>query len=157
MRWSGYPPDKLHQVLLESKVAAGPSGKGKAKETDASWVSISSSEDAATGLPRVVYEIKADSDRLEPRLRLLVNSSEEKSSLLPLQSITTLDNVSNATVDSPDEASLQPVDDSPEARPSSSEAGTSHDPPSSETIPADASEQVIEISCVDVALLYALS
>lgn len=99
----GYPPDKLHHVLLEAKAAADPSGKGKRRETDASWVQISSSEDATTGLPRVVYEIKADSDRLEPRLRLLVNASEEKSSELPLSSVTSLESVSSASLGTLDE------------------------------------------------------
>ena len=99
----GYPPDKLHHVLLESKTAADPSGKGKRKETDTSWVQISSSQDATTGLPRVVYEIKADSDRLEPRLRLLVNSPKEHTSELPLSSVTSLENASSSSIGSLDE------------------------------------------------------
>ena len=51
--------------------------KGKAKETDSSWVEIGSSQDA-TGLPKVIYEINSDSDHFEPRLRLIVSSAEEE-------------------------------------------------------------------------------
>lgn len=83
----GFSPDVLQQVLLESKPREGGSmdakGKGRAFEvdgppasssTDSSWRPVTSSQDAATGLPRVVYEINTDSDKLEPRLRLLVNT-----------------------------------------------------------------------------------
>ncbi|GJE87004.1 SPX domain-containing protein [Phanerochaete sordida] len=106
----GYPPDKLHQVLLESKSAQDPSGKGKAKESDAAWVPISSKEDN-TGYPRVVYEIKADSDRLEPRLRLLVNSSDTHTAELPLQSIAALENAELHSLDSPPETPPEPAEE----------------------------------------------
>ena len=146
---TGYPPDKLHQVLLESKAAADPTSKGKAKETDPSWVPISSSEDAATGLPRVVYEIKADSDRLEPRLRLLVNSSEDKSSLLPLSSITALENVSSSSLNGLDDTSAEPGEDGTalrEGSPSTSSADVATE--REQSVMMEGSEQVIELSCV---------
>jgi hypothetical protein len=147
VRRAGYPPDKLHQVLLESKAAADSAGKGKAKDTDASWVPISSSEDAATGFPKVVYEIKADSDRLEPRLRLFVNSSEDKSTSLPLASITALDNVSDVSLNSPEDSSVEPVDDHADVRASSPSTSLIHnvakEAPSS---PAENSDEIIEIS-----------
>lgn len=72
-RAAGYPPETLHQIL--SSKTADPSGKGKAKEADPSWFEVHSSQDSSSGLPRVVYEIKAEADHLQPRLRLFVNTS----------------------------------------------------------------------------------
>lgn len=150
----GYPPDKLHQVLLESK-NADPSGKGKAKETDASWVPISSSEDS-TGFPRVVYEIKANSDRLEPRLRLFVNSSKEKSSILPLQSITALENVSSQSLDSPPDLPPVPAEDTEEPTGSAPQAASTSTAAQSDVevteISTEGAEPVIHISCVFAAM-----
>ncbi|PSR81314.1 hypothetical protein PHLCEN_2v6393 [Hermanssonia centrifuga] len=74
----GLSPDFLHQALLDTQTA-NSSSKGKAREGSSStWVEIRSSQDRK-GLPKVVYEINTDSDRLEPRLRLLVNTSEVQS------------------------------------------------------------------------------
>lgn len=143
----GYPPDKLHQVLLQSK-SSDPSGKGKAKETDAAWVPISSSEDH-TGLPRVVYEIKADSDRLEPRLRLLVHSSEEKSLVLPLQSITALENASSQSLDSPPDTPPEPTVAASQV--ASTSAAARGDVEVTE-ISTEGAEPVIHVSCVYVAV-----
>lgn len=80
MKILGLSPDVLHQVLLQSNTTTvSEKGKERAVEVDSSepgktWVSVASSQDASTGLPRVVYEINTDSDKLEPRLRVLVNT-----------------------------------------------------------------------------------
>ena len=71
----------MHQVLLESKTADFV-GKGKGKTSGSPWVEIGSSEDA-TGLPKVVYEINTDSDHFEPRLRVIVSTSEDQLSSFP--------------------------------------------------------------------------
>ncbi|KIP08754.1 hypothetical protein PHLGIDRAFT_117001 [Phlebiopsis gigantea 11061_1 CR5-6] len=144
----GYPPDKLHHVLLESTATADPTAKGKARQKDQPWVEISSSQDASTGVPRVVYEIKADSDRLEPRLRLLVNSPNENSSELPLSAVTSLENVSAA--------GFTGTDDPTESSPSE---GTSALSPSdavlegtSALVKGDSLENVLQISTHDPEL-----
>lgn len=101
---SGLSPDVLHQVLLESN-PSDPNGKGKERETDQSpWVPITSSQDATGSLPRVVYEINTESDRLEPRLRLLVNASSAEASVsaIPLPVLTALEHeYGNSTPDLP--------------------------------------------------------
>lgn len=84
---AGFSPDVLHQAQLELRTSDSI-GKGKERETDPAlspWLPVATSQDAVTGIPRVVYEINTDSDRLEPRLRVLVNSAEDISApLLPL-------------------------------------------------------------------------
>ncbi len=65
---------------MESNTTVSGKGKEKAKEWDSAefaspWVSLASSQDASTGLPRVVYEINTESNKLEPRLRVLVNTA----------------------------------------------------------------------------------
>ena len=140
----GYPPDKLHHVLLESK--AYPTDKGKAREGGQPWVEISSSQDASTGLPRVVYEIKADSDRLEPRLRLLVSSKNEHSSELPLSAVTSLENASATSFASTDDPAESPP--SADASTPSTSAVVLEGTAAPGTAPvSDPSEPVAQISC----------
>ena len=101
----------LHQVQLESRPSASTDkGKARASGVDADadaapspWIPVATSQDATTGLPRVVYEINTDSDRLEPRLRVLVRSasaedsaSTSSSSSLPLSLLQNLERFSEA-------------------------------------------------------------
>jgi hypothetical protein len=75
---AGLSPEVLHQVLLESKPLSDPKGKGRAVDgadaSSSSWVPVATSEDATAGFPRVVYEINTNSEKFEPRLRMLVNT-----------------------------------------------------------------------------------
>ncbi|KAI0688629.1 hypothetical protein BC835DRAFT_1284270 [Cytidiella melzeri] len=77
----GLTPDVLHQVLLETETLPDDTGKGKGKarevggtSSSSPWVPVASSHDTTAGLSRVVYEINTDSNGLEPRLRLLVDT-----------------------------------------------------------------------------------
>lgn len=146
-RAAGYPPETLHQIL--SSKAADPSGKGKARETDPSWVEVHSSHDSTSGLPRVVYEIKAEADHLQPRLRLLVNTSSAES---PAQL---------ASEDGPIERASMSPGGSVETG-ASPEEGLLGPEPSSSAInllaeASDPDEQVIEISYVQAYLSMMVS
>ena len=89
----GLAPDVLHQVLLQSNTT-NVSEKGKEREVEIdgpepgkTWVSVASSQDASTGLPRVVYEINTDSDKLEPRLRVLVNTPLPQTTIVEVKEV----------------------------------------------------------------------
>lgn len=112
-------------------------------------MSVASSTDptSVSGLPRVVYEINTESDRLEPRLRLLVSAAgvgggNDRSSLLSLPILETLERYGGESPTPP----TPPEDDELEGG-GKDEDSVDHE---AEKERAGSPESVIELSYVSV-------